>query len=239
MFRTVLASMTLLVACKKAGKPLRVEVVLPGNLESSQVHVTVAGQPLRVGMGTAEKSWDADEAPDRSTLTAELELITPCGPRRSTLAVPDIDENDSQVTVKFHASSVPVERLVLDPALDGVLSIGQLVLPKPFPKYLEVAFADCPKVVKVDGRDVQLPDSTEHTALIARSPARCFRQGVSLFKGKGGSTDRCRPDDSSTLTGGQTYALTTHGLDYLFEGVPEKIGAHEECVNKTWLQLCD
>lgn len=96
-------------------------------------------------------------------------------------------------------------------------------------------------MVKVAGQEVRLPDALpEKRILLARATASCFRQGVSLFKAKDGSSDRCLPDSSKELTGAMACVLDAdQPFDYLFVGVPESLPAHEECINRRWLQVCN
>jgi hypothetical protein len=232
MIRFVLVVALLsLAGCKK---DLRVSATIPPGLHPGQVRVFAGGVELYVdGDPNVETNWPADLAPDRDSVEVELEARLPCGTKRFKVKPrlgPPIGKTEQLVTDFTKELGVPSD-LLLDPALEGALTMGEFKVPSPFPTTLSVAFGDCPRQVMVAGAPVLIPE-THSRVLLARSADRCFAKGIANYGPPG-----CAADTSVTLTGASTYALDER-FDHVFEAVPQTIKTTGRCASLRWLQVC-
>jgi len=222
--------------CRK--KPLYVGASIDSELRGI-VTLTVGGRvlPDTETSSTTGTSWRPGEEP--ADLAVEVAYQTPCGKRTFTIQPGEVDEDslERRRSVRISAKQIPgLTELWLDPGLEGSLSLGAIPVPTPLPKSMRIAFGDCPRTVKVATREVAIPVDS-HPILVARDEGRCFLEGVVLF---GSTSDGCKPESSTRLTGKPTYVMGAKPR-YLFEGVPHSttvFGRGRKCENDTFLQVC-
>ncbi len=237
-----LLTMTLLmmsVGCKK--KPTYLSVSIGGGIKPYEITMSASGEPIAYS-GTypsAGRSFPPNATP--KDISIDVTYPTPCGKKTFTLKPVGAmfeDKFDKRYSFDLTQDHLPGRTLlVFDPRLEGAISIGEITLPSPLPKEYYVTFGSCPRTVKVDGRDVAIPETRlGDRVLVARSPNACYRDGEVRF---GPADAGCRPDSSKRLTGQSTYVLD-HWWEYLFEGVPvsTKIGSGR-CTNSRYLQTCN
>ena len=232
-----LVGLATLAGCHKK-RPTAVDVKSDRAI-ASLVTITVGGQELPTldQDGRSGFLWKVGEEPADLTVTASYE--TPCG--RKTLTVKPTEESGEPEERRVQATIEPqvlnVVELSLDPALDGALALGDVPIPKPFPKTLRVPWADCPRQVTIAGKAVPIPAGD--ALLLARDEQRCFADGTALY-GQLDTTRGCAPEASVTLMGKVAYPLTGGTRSFTFVPLDWTIetGTGAPCRNASYLQVC-
>jgi hypothetical protein len=241
MTSKVMSSLVLavtLAACGKSKpKPDFVRFIFNINAKEG-VAVTVAGKPVTLEVRDDLRGlyglidFKASEVPV-STMP-EITVPSPCGPKQLTKFRVDPPNESNVVMVEVSSADLPPKTtLLLSPSITEPVRFGQIELPAPLPRELDVYDAGCGEPLMIGVRSIPLPQERAAGLLVPAGPNECFLDGVALF-GQGTS---CEAPSSRQLTGQPIYAL--HDVPFLkFESPPMQAMATTDCQNWTYVVGC-
>ena len=212
-----------------------------GATDYRDAKVTVRGRTVPMD-ATGFVKFGAGEIAENDPVT--IEYATPCGTDTVTVT-PTRPANESGVIKLELPPPKNLVRLLFDPGLAGKeIERPRATIPPPKdersqPGFVAVAFGDCPRTIKVDGREVKIPDGggkSVHYVLVAADKDACYLSGLALYGEAKGS---CKPERSEKLTGQDAYAISQPAT-FLFEPLSDKeLARAGGCTNREYLQRCE
>lgn len=218
-----------LVGCKKGAS----RYAFRGDEAYPDAVITVGGRPAK------EHVVDFKRGELSEHEVATLTCTTPCG--TATVTASGGAPNSSGVIVVEFPKPKNAVTLYFDPALvNHQVESPRRTIPAPNASYpaeshLRVVFGDCPRIVKIDGRAVEIPESPRDSyVLVAASRETCFVSGIALY---GPLSGYCKAEASDRLTGRDAYVID-RTPSTMFNLLPEQTRARDGCTNVNYLQYC-